>query len=214
MLLIRRKCSNLIENSLNQYRMFSLMFLQNKYQLLLLACLLLTLSGNAQPNSDDKRNSTNFSKMVSGGINIPFVEYNQTYNFGVGANFSWSKQRFGWMHKKLTRPLGFIAGSSIDYYFGKTETISGYSYKYNGFTYIQAYGGGIYNCGRRGNITLTTGPALGLEYDVETFFWGINLRGTYFIKKKIAIISGIKLMKDPKAYDPLFSFSLQASIAF
>jgi hypothetical protein len=118
------------------------------------------------------------------------------------------------MEKKPGKNFGFIADGGIDYYFGKKETVSGYPYQYNGFTYIHTYTGIIYNSGRRGNVNLTTGPALGLESGVTTFFWGIYLNGAYYINEKIAIVPGIHFMKDPESYDPLISCSIKASFAF
>ena len=113
----------------------------NKYLLLSLGCLLLTFSGITQTNSDRKIIPTGFSKIVSIGINIPFVEFSQTHPLGIGTNFSWSKNRFGLMDKKQSKPFGFIADGGIDYYFGKSETVSGNPYKYNSFIYIHARDG-------------------------------------------------------------------------
>ena len=213
-MLIKRKASNLIENSLNLYSMLTFLYRNNKYQFLLLFCLIIAISGIGQINTNKKVISTGYSKTVSAGINISYVEFSQTHPLGVGANFSWSKHRFGLMEKKLSKPFGFIAEGGIDYYFGKDETVSGYSYKYNGFTYIHAYGGAIYNCGKRGNINLTTGPALGLEDGFTSFFLGANLSGAYFINNKIAVTPGIKYMQDLNGPDPLVSFFFKAGFAF
>lgn len=214
MLLITEKAANLIKNSLIQYLMFTFLSWRIKCQFLLLACLLSTLTGMAQTKSDKKVIPTGYSKMVSAGINIPYVEFNQTHTVGAGADFSWSKHRFGLMEKKPSNSFGFIADGGIDYYFGKNETVSGFMYQYDGFTYIHAYGGAIYNCGKRVNINLTTGPALGLENGFTTFFWGVNLNGAYYIRKNIAVTPGIIYMQDPGGPDPLVSFSLKTSFAF
>jgi hypothetical protein len=209
MLLITEKASNLIANSLNQHRMFTFLSLKIKYRFLLLICLLANLTGVAQKNSDKKnRVPTGYSKTVSAGINVTILEFSRTHSFGAGIGFSWTKHRFGMMEKKPSKPFGFIADAGIDYYLGKEETVSGYPYKYNGFTYIHTYGGIIYNCCKRGNINLTAGPALGLESGFTTFFWGINLSGAYYINEKIAITPGIHFMKDFDSYDPLKQASL------
>jgi hypothetical protein len=186
-----------------------------KCHFFLLICMLASLTGVTQTNNTKKKIiPAGYSKTVSAGINIPIPEFSQTHSFGAGISFSWSKHRFGMLEKKPSKPFGFIADGGIDYYFGKKETVSGYPYQYNGFTYIHTYGGIIYNCYKRGHINLTTGPALGLEDGFTTFFWGVYLSGAYYIKEKIAITPGIHFMKDPDSYDPLLSVSIKASFAF
>jgi hypothetical protein len=202
-------------NSLNHYRMFTFLSQKINNQFLLVVCLLASLTGLTQTNNAEKKIiPTGYSKSVSAGINITIPEFSQTHSFGISAGFSWSKHRFGLMEIKPTKTFGFIADGGIDYYFGKKETVSGYPYQNNGFTYIHTYGGVIYNCGRRANINLTTGPALGLEGGYTTFFWGINVSGAYYLKEKIAIAPGLHFMKDPESYDPLLSGSIKVSIAF
>jgi hypothetical protein len=187
----------------------------NKYRFLLLICLLAGFTGITQTSGNKKKIIlAGYSKAVSAAINIPIPEFSRTHNVGFGAGFIWSKHCFGVMEKKPSKPFGFIADGGIDYYFGKKETVSGYQYKYNGFTYIHTYGGIIYNCCKRGNINLTTGPALGLEDGFTTFFWGVNLIGAYYINEKTAITPSIVFMKDLESYDPLLSFSIKASFTF
>jgi hypothetical protein len=187
----------------------------NKYRFLLLICLLAGCTGITQTSGSKKKiKLAGYSKAISAGINIPIPEFSRTHSVGFGAGFSCSKHRFGLMEKKPSKPFGFIADGGIDYYFGKKETVSGYPYKYNGFTYIHTYGGIIYNCCKRGNINLTTGPALGLEDGFTTFFWGVSLNGAYYINEKIAIIPGILFMKDLESFDPLLSGSIKASFTF
>lgn len=188
---------------------------KNRYQFLLFACLLATLSATGQSkNGNNKTVPTGYTKTVSAGINIPFGEFPQTHPFGVGAGISWSKHRFGLMDKKPSKPFGFIAEGGIDYYFGKNETIGPYPYDYNGFTFIHTYGGLIYNFCKRGNINITAGPGLGLENGFTSFWWGVNLGGAYYVNEKIAIIPGIVFMKDFDSYDPLLSFSIKTGWAF
>lgn len=215
MLLITEKDSNLIAKSLNQRRMFTFLPLAIKYRFFLLICLLASFTGITQTNNDNKKTvQAGYSKAVSAGISIPIPEFSKTHSFGAGIGFSWSKHRLGLLEKKPSKPFGFIADGGINYYFGKEETVSGYPYKYNGFTYIHTYGGVIYNCCKKGNINLTTGPALGLDDGFTTFFWGVNLSGAYYIKERISITPGIHFMKDPGSYDPLLSCSVKASFAF
>jgi hypothetical protein len=195
--------------------MFTLLSHKIKYHVLLIISILALSQALSQSTKENKLEAhPSYSKIISAGINIPFVEFTQTHWLGTCLNFSWSKNRFGISDKKTIKPIGFIADGGIDYYFGKKETVSGYPYQYNGFTYIHTYGGVIYNCGKHGNINLTTGPALGLENGFTTFFWGANLSGAYYFKKRTAVAPSIVFMKDPDSYDPLLSFSIKVSRAF
>ncbi len=195
--------------------MFTFLSLKNKYLFLLHIFLLMAISGKAQTNSDSRKKVlTGYSKIVSAGINIPVPEFSNTHRFGVGIGFSWSKHRFGLMEKKPSKRFGFIADGGIDYYIGRNETISGFLYEYTGFTYIHGYGGIIYNCCKRGNINLTTGPGFGINNGFTDFFWGVYLSGAYYFNERIAITPGIHFMKDPESFDPLLSGSIKTSFAF
>lgn len=195
--------------------MITILCLKTKYRLLLLFCLLATLSGRTQMNRDKKKVApTGYSRTVSAGICKTIPEFNRTHSFGAGFGFSWSKHRFGLMEKKPSKPFGFIADAGIDYYFGKEETVSTYLYKYNSFIYIHTYAGINYNLCKRGNINVTAGPSLGIEGGYTTFFWGVNLSAAYYIKEKIALTPGIIFMKDPESHDPLLSCSVKASFSF
>lgn len=195
--------------------MWTLLIRKNKYPILTLTCLLLALSGLAQEKNDKtKVLPTGYSKSVSVGLNIAFGEFSATHPIGVGANFTWSKNHLGLMEKKPSKAFGFIADGGIDYYFGTKETVSSSPYQYNNFTYFHTYAGIIYNLCKKGNINLTTGPALGLEDGYTTFFWGANLGGAYYVNEKIAITPAIQFMKDPDSYDPLLSIAIKGSWAF
>ena len=195
--------------------MLTLLIRKNKYSIITLSCLLLSLPGLAQEkNNKTKVLPTGYSKSVSAGLNIAFGEFTKTHPIGVGANFTWSKNRLGLMDKKPSKAFGFIADGGIDYYFGAKEIVSSFPYQYNNFTYLHTYAGIIYNLCKKGNINLTTGPALGLEGGYTTFFWGVNLAGAYYLNEKIAITPAIQFMKDPDSYDPLLSIAIKGSWAF
>lgn len=188
---------------------------KKSYPVITLACLLLSLPGLGQEKSEPKKVlPSGYSKSVSAGINISIPEFSQTHQVGVGANFSWSKKRLGLMEKKPSKAFGFIAEGGIDYYFGNKETVSSYPYTYNNFTYLHTYAGIIYNLSKKGNINITTGPALGLEGGYTTLFWGANLAGAYYLNEKIAITPVIQFMKDPDSYDPLLSIGIKGSWVF
>ena len=215
MLLITEKVSNLSVNKLFQQALISIPRLKTKFRILLLFCLITSLSASTQNISDKKKvKPAGYSKIVSAGIFKTLPEFSQTHRFGAGFGFSWSKHRFGLQEKKPSKPVGFIVDGGIDHYFGKEEKINSYRYKYNSFTYIHTYAGMNYNVNKRGNINLTAGPALGIEGGFTTFFWGVNLSGAYFIKKRISLSPGILFMKDPESPDPLLSFLIKAGFTF
>jgi hypothetical protein len=150
---------------------------------------------------------------VSLGVNLPLGNFSSTHSIGAGANYSWSDHRFGGMDVKPVKPIGFTANGGVIYYFGKKETVSGYTYDYHSYIFIHAYAGAIYNPWRKGNIILTAGPALGIYNGHTQFNIGSSLEGSYYLHGKIAITPGIIMMKESGA-DPLWATSLKATIAF
>jgi hypothetical protein len=150
---------------------------------------------------------------VSLGAGLPLGNFSSTHMIGVATNYSWSDHRFGGMDVKPVKPFGFTANGGVAYYFGKKETVSGYTYDYHRYIFIHAYAGVIYNPWRNGNIMLTAGPALGIYNGHTQFNIGSCLEGSYYITDKIAITPGIIFMKEHRA-DPLWTTSLKATMAF
>jgi len=150
---------------------------------------------------------------VSIGLNIPFGDFSSTHNLGVGINYSWSKHRFGVLSAIPFKTIGFTFNIGVDYYLGKKETVGVYNYKYGNYSYLHTYGGIIFNPGRKGNISLAAGPAVGLYNGNTQFNVGINLSGNYYLNKHIAVTPAILFMKESVS-DPLWSASLRASIVF
>ena len=178
---------------------------------LLFSSLLITRI-TAQSNDSASENKGK-KYVVSAGINIPIYEFAETHSPGISAEFTWSNHRFGLMKKIPAKQFGFILNSGINYYLGKSETISSYEYKYRSFTYIHAYAGAIYNPWKKGNINLAVGPAAGIEDGIVEFWWGANLSGSYYVNEKIAITPGISFMKQ-SIVDPLLAVSLKATMGF
>lgn len=152
------------------------------------------------------------SHLVSLGLNIPFGDFSSTHNLGVGLCYSWSKHRFGVLSAIPFKFTGFTFNIGADYYSGKKETIGLFNYKYDNYIYLHTYGGMIFNPGKKGSISLTAGPAVGLYSGNTQFNIGINLSGNYYFKKNIAITPAILFMKEPVS-DPLWAASLRVSVA-
>jgi hypothetical protein len=94
-------------------------------------------------------------------INIPVGEFSETHIGGISLNYSWSHQRFGKLNKLPEKLIGLTANVGADYYFGKKETVAGYSFKYGGYAYLYALGGAIFNPCKDWNITSTAGTNIG-----------------------------------------------------
>lgn len=179
-----------------------------------IVCLLFSIVIATGMVAQSKKNTyKGKSNSISFGIDLPFGEFPQSHSFGIGTDFAWSNHRFGLMNDNPATLVGFIVNGGIDYYFGRDRTISMYQYSYGNFTYIHTYGGAILNPCKRGNINLTAGPALGIEEGIVEFWWGINLSGSYYVNKTIAITPGIVFMKQ-SIDDPLVAITLRASLAF
>lgn len=146
------------------------------------------------PNAENGKNNS-----VSLGINIPVGVFSKTHIAGISAGYSWSHHRFGNLDALPNKLIGFTAGGSIDYYFGKKETVAGYGYRYGGYIYLHVFGGAIYNPNKKMNITLTTGPTMGIYKGSADFGFGVNLGGSYYITNTIAIAPAIIFLKHKEA---------------
>ena len=151
--------------------------------------------------------------VVSIGANLPMGNFSSTHIVGIVSEYAWSNHRFGQMDVKPVKPFGFIANAGIAYYFGKKETVSGYSYDYPGYDFLYIHGGVIYNPWKKGNINLTAGPALGIYNGNTQFNISSKLEGSYYFREKIGISPAIIVMKEHHA-DALWAASLKATMAF
>jgi hypothetical protein len=175
-------------------------------------CLFISAKAQLIENTG-KNQAKGKSNSVSGSIDIPFGDFFATHGLGTGVNYSWSNHRYGQMMSAPTNPIGFTFNIDAEYYFGKKESIGLFNYDYSGYTYLHAYGGGIYNFSGRGNISLTAGPALGLYSGHSQFNFGADLSGSYYFNKRIAITPVIIFMKESGS-DPLWSGSVRAGFSF
>ena len=189
-------------------------FIKISFRLLLLYSCLLTGPAIAQTKDAGKKDQPKGkANILSAGINIPLGDFSNTHVLGFGAEYFHSNHRFGSMKTKPVKAVGFIYSGGIDYYLGKKEKVSSYPYKYHGFTLLHGYGGVIYNPCKKGNISLITGPALGLSNGTAGFWWGVNLNGQYYFNEKFAIAPGLIFMKQHLA-DGIWSATLRGSMTF
>lgn len=132
---------------------------------------------------------------VAIGMNLPVGDFSSTHIIGASAEYSWTHHRFG-RFIITKKKLGFIANAGLAYYFGKKETVSGYSYDYPGYLFIDMMGGAIINYGKKTNIDLTAGPAIGFYNGDSKFNFSARLEGTYYIKQRIGISPAVIMMKE------------------
>jgi hypothetical protein len=166
---------------------------------------------------DGKPVSPNYTKgknnASSFGINIPVGEFSKTHFAGISLDYSWSHHRFGNLKALPKKLIELTANGGIAYYFGKKEMVAGYDYRYGGYLYLHAFAGAIYNPCKKGNITLTTGPSLGIYKGSADVGFGIKVGGSYSITDKIALRPEIIFLKHHEAA-PLWVVAMRAVYSF
>ena len=155
------------------------------------------LGQDGKPVSSNYANGKNNAAMF--GINIPVGEFSKTHFAGISLEYSWSDHRFGSLMVLPKKLMGFTANGGLAYYFGKKETVAGYDYHYRGYLYLHVFGGAIYNPCKKGNITLITGPTMGIYKGSADVGFGINLAGSYSFTDKISLRPGIIFLKHHEA---------------
>lgn len=170
----------------------------------------------AQLGTVDENNSPGKSQAISLNLKIPFLGYlKDISNIGIGASYSWSKERFGKRAIAPPKMVGFTFNLGANYFFGEKETIFNQTVKYGAITYLHAYCGAIYNPGKMGNINLTAGPALEIYKGDSQFGFGANLSGGIYIFRcyNIGISPSFTLSKLRKS-EAVLSAGIGISYAF
>ena len=181
--------------------------------LLLIICWQFLSARAQQKEITHKLEANGNSNCLSTGIDIPFGKFSSTHRIGFGLNYSWSHHRYGDMNEIPLKLLGFTFNSGADHYTGKKENTGYIRYTYNDYTYLHTYAGIIYNPSKKINISLTAGPALGLYAGHSQFNLGVNLSGSYYLTKNIAITPAIMLMKESDS-DPLSTSIVRVVYSF
>jgi len=157
--------------------------------------------------------SKSYSRTLAAGFSLPAGDFFQTHFPGIGIEVSAAGLRCGRMSVKPKKKFAFTYGGGIQYYFGKKETVSGYSYHYPAYTFVNAFGGAVYNPHKIVNISLTTGPALSRYNSSTRFNIVANLSASYFLTERWGITPALMLINEIGAA-PLWSAGLKASYAF
>lgn len=132
---------------------------------------------------------------VAVGVQIPVGVFSESHLAGIGTSYSWSRHRLGRLPALPQKTIGFVATGGVDYYLGRKITEVGYDFKYFNYLYIHAFGGMIYNPGRKINTTLSGGPTLGVYKGSTDIGYGIKLDGSYSVSERIALSPGVMYMK-------------------
>jgi hypothetical protein len=169
--------------------------------------LLTTIVGVAQPKEQRGK-----SQLISSGINFPVGNFSKSHSLGAGLEYSWSKNRFGWLNKKPNTTIGLTFSGAANYYFGRNDKTSPPpGFKFKNLLYLHASAGAIYNPCNKATISLAVGPAAEIYSDNASLGLIVNLGGSYFINKKIGITPAISYMKQAEA-NALWVAALKASI--
>lgn len=126
-----------------------------------------------------KGQSKNNECELSAGIAFPVGVFAETHFAGATVQLAYTDHRFGKLFTLPKKKIGYVFNSGFSHYVGRKETVSGHDFNYGGYFIFHTYAGGIYNAGRKINISLTAGPALGLYQKNLRFNIGSNLSGTY-----------------------------------
>lgn len=176
-----------------------------------IAVLLITLNSFAQAG-EYKLAPEGKSQSASLDLHLPLGIFARSQFAGAGLNYSWSNHRYGpdVTNRKL---IGFTANAGGDYYFGRRIRTAGYPFQYGGYIYGWLMAGIITNPWAFTHISLTAGPTIGIYKGNSDMGMGVNVFGSYFIKKRIAIGPGITYKKHPDT-DGLWTGSARISYVF
>lgn len=156
---------------------------------------------SAQTNATDKAASKGRNNKLALNFSFPVAGYlKYISNMGIGAAYSWSKERFGKLASLPTKAVGFTFNIGIDYFIGEKEKNLNQAIKYGGTTFLHAYGGAVYNLDRMSNIKLTSGPNLEIYKGASSFGFGANFSGSFYLfqNKNLGLSPNFSLMKQGK----------------
>jgi len=180
---------------------------------LIFSCLLYT--GAAAQSTDQiaaKTASKSGINAIAFGLSFPVGVFSHSHSIGAVIDYSWSRHRFG-ENIPAAKPIGFIINAGADYFIGKRTTTTGYEFRYGNYLNLYAMPGIICNPIAKGNISLTTGPALSIYKGNANGGISVGMFGNYWLTKNIAIGSGTIYRKHLKE-KAMWSVAIRVSYAF
>ncbi|NOT50647.1 MAG: hypothetical protein HOP10_05165 [Chitinophagaceae bacterium] len=136
------------------------------------------------PQQKEPTSKKSLDILASAGIQMPIGDFSTTHSAGVSLDLAPVYHRFRLVNResmKFPDGIAFTYNGGFTYYFGKSETVSGYSYKYPGYLFIHAFGGLFYVPSKKINTSLLAGPAVGIYNGNSKFNIGGRLEASYHI---------------------------------
>jgi len=154
----------------------------------LVSCFSITLQ--SQTNTVVKKGATKKARLVvSTFINIPIGIFAETHFAGAGFEVT----KANTLLPKPNKKISFSYNGVFDYFIGKKESTSNYSYKYPGFTVVHLAGGVNYFSHPRFTIGIYGGTGLRI-YNGNTRFCIVGKIATRFdAMKKLSLLAGFKM---------------------
>jgi hypothetical protein len=154
--------------------------------------------------------------LASFTLHVPLGNFGTSHIAGAGLSYSWSHHRYGRMYVRRSG-IGLTANGGVDYYLGKKIEEARQDFRYGGYIYLNAQAGIIVNPVKKGNISLTAGPTMGIYKGNADFGWGVNLFGAYLLpgilENNIMIGPGVTYKKHARA-DALWTAAVRISYCF
>jgi hypothetical protein len=145
------------------------------------------------------------------GLSFPVGVFRRSHSIGAGIEYSWSRHRFD--GNPTAKPIGYIINTGADYFIGKRTTTAGYDSRYGNYFYLYTMPGIICNPIKKGNISLTAGPALRIYKGNANGGISVGIFGNYWVAKNIAIGS-VTIYRKHLKENALWSAAIRVSYAF
>lgn len=140
------------------------------------------------------------------GADKPLGIFNQTHLAGIQAGVYYSP---GFTKARSSPQITYILNSGFRYYLGKREMVSGYSYRYGGYTAWDFYGGALYKFRKPVRVSCMAGPALSLYRKNSRLNLGAALDLHWQLNARWGISPGVSLLKESGAA-PLWAAGIKA----
>jgi hypothetical protein len=170
-----------------------------KSVLLLFVILIHLYSSGQEKNSHHPAPIIKKQNLISGAAVFSLGNFSSTHFAGFIVDYSRCHYGYRKSNVKLPALLSYTVNTGINYFLGKKETVSGYTYNYPGNTWLYAMGGIMVVPATSLNIGITAGPALVIYNKNNAFAFTSKLEIGYFIKKKIAVSPLLQFLKEGRA---------------
>ena len=126
---------------------------------------------------------------VSTFINLPIGIFAETHFAGAGFEVT----KANTLLTKPNKKISYSYNGGFDYFIGKKESTSSYTYKYPGYTVIHLAAGVQYLSHARFSIGINVGPGLSI-YNGSTRFCIVGKIATrYDARQKFSLLVGLKM---------------------